>query len=129
MTLKTILIIEDNTLNNKLFRTVLELDGFAVISAFDAEEGLVLAREHHPDIILMDIQLPGINGMEATRIIKADPQLKDIKVIALTAHAMRGDDNKAYAAGCCDYITKPIKIKTFAQSIRLHLNDTFNLKD
>ncbi len=121
MTDETILIVEDNPLNCKLFRTILELDGFSVVDAVNAEDGLVLAREHLPNIILMDIQLPEMDGLQATRIIKKDPHLKDIPVIALTAHAMEGDDSKAYDAGCSGYITKPVKVQTFVESIRSFL--------
>ena len=115
---ENILVIEDDHLNLKLCRSILELEGFNIIAAMAAEEGLKLAREHHPDLILMDIQLPGMDGLTATGIIKKDPNLKDIPVLALTAHAMDGDDQKAYAAGCSGYITKPIEVQAFTETIR-----------
>ncbi len=115
---ENILVIEDDHLNLKLCRSILEMEGFNIIAAMAAEEGLKLAREHHPDLILMDIQLPGMDGLTATGIIKRDPDLKDIPVLALTAHAMDGDDHKAYAAGCSGYITKPIEVQAFSETIR-----------
>ena len=120
---ETILVIEDDYLNLKLCRSILKIEGFTIIDAMEAETGLKLAREHHPDLILMDIQLPGMDGLTATEIIKKDAQLKDIPVVALTAHAMDGDDQKAYAAGCIGYITKPIEVRTFAKSIRQWLQN------
>lgn len=121
MSNETILVIEDDHLNLKLCHSILEMEGFNIIGAMEAEEGLRLAREHKPDLILMDIQLPGMDGLTATELIKKDQQLKDIPVIALTAHAMDGDEKKAYAAGCIDYITKPIEIRSFARLICQHL--------
>ncbi len=126
---ETILVIEDDHLNLKLCRSILEMEGFNIIAAIKAEEGLKLAREHHPDLILMDIQLPGMDGLTATKIIKRDPQLKDIPVVALTAHAMDGDDHKAYAAGCSGYITKPIEVRSFTESIRQWLKDKATASD
>lgn len=118
---ETILVIEDDQLNLKLCRSILELEGFKIITAIEAETGLKLLSKEQPDLILMDIQLPGIDGLKATEIIKHDPNLKDIPVVALTAHAMEGDDQKAFAAGCCGYITKPIEIKSFSGSLRQYL--------
>lgn len=124
---KTILVIEDDHLNLKLCCSILKMEGFNIITATEAETGLELAREHHPDLILMDIQLPGMDGLRATEIIKEDLQLKDIPVVALTAHAMDGDDRKAYDAGCIGYITKPIEVRTFTESIRQHLQSEASL--
>ncbi|MGD8444629.1 MAG: response regulator [Desulfobacterales bacterium] len=109
----TILIIEDNQLNMKLVRSMLKLAHYQVLEANDAEDGILLAREHLPDLILMDIQLPGIDGLDATRIIKEEPILKHIPVVALTSYAMQGDEEKAISAGCNGYIAKPIDTRNF----------------
>jgi CheY-like chemotaxis protein len=114
---KTVLVVEDDDLNLKLVRTLLKFGKFNVIEALDAEKGIQLAREHHPDLILMDLQLPGMDGLDATRIIKKDAGLKDIPVIALTAFAMQGDEEKAQQAGCDGYITKPINTREFREKI------------
>ena len=114
---KTILVVEDDELNLKLVRTLLQVSKFNVLEAMDAEKGIRLAREQHPDLILMDIQLPGMDGLKATQIIKSDPDLKKIPVVALTAFAMQGDEEKALAAGCDGYITKPINTREFREKI------------
>lgn len=110
---KTILVIEDNELNMKLVRSLLKIDRYHVLEACDAQTGIELARKQKPDLILMDIQLPGIDGLIATKKIKEDPDLKDIPIIALTAHAMSGDEKKAHDAGCDGYICKPIHTRSF----------------
>jgi two-component system cell cycle response regulator len=110
---KTILVIEDNELNLKLVIGLLTIGNFNSLSAPDAETGIHLARMHRPDLILMDIQLPGLDGLSATRMIKSDEKLKHIPVVALTSYAMQGDDQKAQAAGCDGYVTKPIDTRTF----------------
>jgi CheY-like chemotaxis protein len=97
---RNILVIEDNKLNMKLMRGIFQLGEYQIIEALDAETGIRLAREHHPFLILMDIQLPGMDGLAATQIIKSDPELKDIPVLALTGFAMQGDEEKALASGC-----------------------------
>ena len=109
----TILIIEDNQLNMKLVRSMLKLAHYQVLEANDAEYGILLARDHLPDLILMDIQLPGIDGLDATKIIKNEPILKHIPVVALTSYAMQGDEEKAISAGCDGYIAKPIDTRNF----------------
>jgi len=108
---RNILVIEDNELNMKLMRGVFRIGNYQIIEAFDAETGIRLAREHLPFLILMDIQLPGMDGLKATQIIKADPELKDIPVVALTGFAMQGDEEKAIESGCDGYITKPINVQ------------------
>ena len=108
---KTILVVEDNQLNMKLLRGLLKASNYLMLEAFDAETGIEMIKQHHPDLILMDIQLPGMDGLEATQVIKNDPGLKHIPVIALTSYAMSGDKEKALAVGCMDYITKPISTK------------------
>ncbi len=113
----TVLIIEDNVLNMKLVRSLLEIASYKVLEASDAEDGIQLLRQYRPDLILMDIQLPGMDGLSATRHIKKDPALQDIPIIALTSYAMHGDEEKARKAGCDGYISKPIDTKTFLASV------------
>lgn len=105
--MKKILIVEDVEMNLDLLVQLLE-DDYELVSAGNGEDGVRLAGEHKPDAILMDMSLPRMDGWEATRRIKADPETSGIPVIALTAHAMRGDEEKARAAGCDDYLTKPV---------------------
>ena len=114
---KTILVVEDNDLNMKLVKAILTPCGHEILTAEDAESGLRLAREHRPDIVLMDIQLPTMDGLEATRILKADPDLKDVPVIAITSYAMQEDRQKSLAAGCDGYISKPISPKHFLEKL------------
>jgi len=115
---KTVLVIEDNEMNMKLVRVLLQMGQYDILEAADAESGIPLARAHKPDLILMDVHLPGMDGLSATRIIKQDPALKQIRVIALTSYAMEGDETKANKAGCDGYITKPIDTRTFLDTIR-----------
>ncbi len=112
-----ILIIEDNKLNRKLITSLLSLKKFCVLEAEDAETGIEIARRSMPDLILMDIQLPGMDGLAATRILKNDDHLKDIPIVAVTSYAMSGDEEKAIEAGCVGYITKPIETRKFLKSI------------
>ena len=114
---ETVLVIEDNEMNMKLVRSLLQIGKYSVLEAIDAENGIRLAREHHPDLILMDIQLPGIDGLTATREIKNDPAVKDITVVALTSYAMQGDEEKARDAGCAGYIAKPIDTRRFLETV------------
>ena len=114
---KTILIIEDNELNMKLVRSLLQIQEYKIIEAENAEKGIQMARDHQPDLILMDIQLPGMDGLSATKLISNDENLKDIPVLAMTSYAMEGDKEKALAAGCVGYITKPIDTRSFAKTI------------
>jgi two-component system, cell cycle response regulator DivK len=109
----TILIVEDNATNMKLSTFLLESADYTVIAATNAETALTLAREAHPELILMDIQLPGMDGLQATALLKADDATKDIPVIALTALAMKGDEERILAAGCDGYIAKPLDYKDF----------------
>lgn len=119
---KTILVIEDNEMNMKLMRAVLKTGHYRMLEAMDAETGLRLVREHHPDLILMDIQLPGMDGLSATKIIKADPDLKDIPIFALTGFAMESDKEKASDIGFAGYIVKPFSVKGLLAT----LADCFN---
>ena len=112
-----ILIVEDNSMNLELATDLLEAAGYFVIQAGSAEEGIKLARADSPDVILMDIGLPGMDGLEATRVLKQDLATKDIPVIALTAHAMQGDEEKAFASGCAGYIAKPINTRAFSKTV------------
>ena len=114
---RTVLVVEDDHLNMKLMRSLLGLGGYRVLEATDAETGLQLAAEHRPDLILMDVQLPGLDGLSATRRLKEDPDLAGIPVIALTGLAMDGDREKAFQAGCRDYISKPINTRNFLASL------------
>jgi CheY-like chemotaxis protein len=117
MTCPTILIIEDNEMNLELAATLLEMKGFEVISARTAEEGLRLAYQRLPDLILMDFSLPGMDGLTAIRSLKADPATRHLAVIGLSANAMKGDLEIALNAGCNGYLTKPIDTRTFASTI------------
>lgn len=118
----SILVIEDDELNMKLIRGVLGLGKGKILSAKSAEEGIQLAREHHPDLILMDIRLPYMNGLDATRFIKNDPELKGIPVVALTAYADEEDESEAIDAGCAAFIPKPIDTRSFRTQIAILLS-------
>lgn len=118
---KTILIVEDNDLNMKLFHDLLEAHGYRTVQTKDGMEALKLAREHHPDLILMDIQLPEVSGLEVTRWIREDADLKSIPIVAVTAFAMKGDEEKIREGGCEAYIAKPISISKFLETIESFL--------
>jgi putative two-component system response regulator len=115
---KKILVVEDNPVNMELVTDLLEVAGFSFVSAMTAEEGLRLAELELPDLILMDIQLPGMDGLEATQHLKANPKTLHIPIVALTAHAMKGDEERALAVGCIGYITKPINTRTFPRLVQ-----------
>ena len=114
---KTVLIVEDNELNMKLFHDLLEAHGYNTLETKDGREALRLAREHHPDLILMDIQLPEISGLEVTKWIKEDSSLRAIPVIAVTAFAMKGDEEKIREGGCEAYLAKPISVANFLETV------------
>ncbi|MDR3436014.1 response regulator [Telmatospirillum sp.] len=116
-----VLTIEDSAANMKLVVVLLESQGYEVLQATDAEEGIRLAREQHPDLILMDVQLPGMDGLTATRLLKGDIATRDIRIVALTAFAMRGDHERISAAGCDGYIAKPIRYKEFLKVVAAEL--------
>jgi two-component system cell cycle response regulator DivK len=120
----TILVIEDNPTNMTLAVFLLQSAGHTVLSATDAEAGLTLAREAHPTLILMDIQLPGMDGLQATALLKGDEATRTIPVIALTALAMKGDEERIRAAGCDGYIAKPMRYQEFLATIAEHLART-----
>lgn len=117
MTGNTILIIEDNLLNLELATDLLEANGFVVASAQTAEDGLRRARELMPDLVLMDFSLPGMDGLSATRNLKADPATRHLIVVGLTANAMKGDEQAALDAGCDGYLTKPIDTRNFVAAV------------
>ncbi|MEJ7601766.1 MAG: response regulator [Kofleriaceae bacterium] len=112
-----ILIVDDNPTNLKLVSYLVKAQGYEVFTALDAETAVVEIREHRPRLILMDIQLPGIDGLELTRQLKADPVTRDILIVAVTAYAMKGDQDKATEAGCDAYVTKPIDTRLLPQTI------------
>lgn len=114
---KTVLIVEDNDLNMKLFHDLLEAHGYDTLQTRDGREALELARKHHPDLILMDIQLPEVSGLEVTKWIKQDEDLKSIPIIAVTAFAMKGDEEKIRDGGCEAYMAKPISVVSFLETI------------
>lgn len=120
---KNILIVEDNELNMKLFTDILEAHGFKTLQSRNGSDALELARAHKPDLILMDIQLPEVSGIEVTQRIKEDENLRHIPVIAITAFAMKGDEEKIRQSGCEAYLSKPISIAKFLETVRNYLRD------
>jgi len=120
---KTVLIVEDNELNMKLFNDLLEAKGYGIVQTSNGMEALDLAREHKPDLILMDIQLPEVSGLEVTKWIKEDESIAHIPVIAVTAFAMKGDEERIRQGGCEAYISKPISVASFLQTIQSHLGE------
>lgn len=114
---KLILLVEDNPVNRRLAEFLLRSQGYQVRAATTAQEAFESLKAERPDLILMDVQLPGMNGLDATKKIKEEPETCDIPVIAVTSYAMKGDREKALAAGCAGYITKPIDKDTFVQEI------------
>ncbi|BCW89033.1 Polar-differentiation response regulator DivK [Alphaproteobacteria bacterium SO-S41] len=115
---KTVLIVEDNELNMKLFNDLLDAHGYKTLQTRDGMEALDMAREFKPDLILMDIQLPEVSGLEVTKWLKADDDLQSIPVVAVTAFAMKGDEEKIREGGCEAYISKPISVATFLDTVR-----------
>ncbi len=119
---KVVLIVEDNDLNMKLFHDLLEAHGYDTLQSKDGMEALRLARLHRPDLILMDIQLPEVSGLEVTKWIKEDDDLRTIPIIAVTAFAMKGDEEKIREGGCEAYIAKPISVVHFLQTVERYLS-------
>jgi two-component system cell cycle response regulator DivK len=115
---QSVLIVEDNELNMKLFNDLLVAHGYKTIQTRNGFEALELARKHRPDLILMDIQLPEVSGLEVTRWLKDDDSLCQIPIIAVTAFAMRGDEERIRSGGCEAYISKPISVMTFLETVR-----------
>jgi two-component system cell cycle response regulator DivK len=120
---KKVMIVEDNELNMKLFRDLIEASGYETIRTRNGLEALDLARAHRPDLILMDIQLPEVSGLEVTKWLKADDELHSIPVIAVTAFAMKGDEERIRQGGCEAYISKPISVARFIETIKSYLGD------
>ena len=120
---KTVMIVEDNELNMKLFRDLLVANGYETVQTRNGLEAVDLARAHKPDLILMDIQLPEISGLDVTRQLKADPELFKIPIVAVTAFAMKGDEERIRQGGCEAYISKPISVTRFMEVIRSFLDD------
>lgn len=118
---KKILVVEDNELNMKLFHDLLEAHGYETVQTSNGNEVLDICRREKPDLILMDIQLPEVSGLDVTRWLKADAELKTIPVIAVTAFAMKGDEQKIREGGCEDYISKPISVTGFIETIQKYL--------
>jgi CheY-like chemotaxis protein len=121
MTSEPILIVDDNAQNLKLAKVILAAEGYDVKTAIDAEEALRILESFTPRLILMDLQLPRMDGLELTRRLKADPARREIIIIALTAYAMKGDDQKAFAAGCDGYMSKPVDIDALPRVVAAHL--------
>ncbi|HEY8189325.1 MAG TPA: response regulator [Micavibrio sp.] len=118
---KKVLIVEDNELNMKLFHDLLEAHGYRTVQTRNGNDVLDMARHEKPDLILMDIQLPEVSGLDVTRWLKADAELRNIPVIAVTAFAMKGDEQKIREGGCEDYISKPISVTGFIETIQKYL--------
>ena len=119
-----ILVVEDNPMNLELVRDILTAEGYEVLEAADGATGVAIATLERPALILMDLQLPRLDGLEAARLIRADPRLAGIPIVAVTAHAMKGDDEKARAAGCDGFVTKPIQVREFAATVAAFLKGT-----
>jgi two-component system cell cycle response regulator DivK len=118
---KTILVIEDHEDNRRIMRDLLTSSGYEIIEVVTGEEGITAAETYRPDLILMDVQLPGLNGYEATRRIKTNPNLQSIPIIVVTSYALSGDDVKAFEAGCDAYVTKPYSPRELLAKIRKFL--------
>ncbi|MCI4677900.1 response regulator [Rhodoblastus acidophilus] len=120
---KTVLIVEDNELNMKLFNDLLEAHGYATVQTKSGVEAVGLARQHRPNLILMDIQLPEVSGLQVTQWLKDDPELAHIPVVAITAFAMKGDEEKIRQGGCEAYLSKPISVVKFLETVRNYIGD------
>ena len=118
---KKVLIVEDNELNMKLFHDLLDSQGYETLQTREGLQALAMARKHRPDLILMDIQLPEISGLEVTKWLKEDDDLSHIPVVAVTAFAMKGDEERIREGGCEAYISKPISVVNFLDTVRRHL--------
>lgn len=120
---KTVLVVEDNELNMKLFHDLLEAHGYEIVETRNGFEAIDLARKHRPDLILMDIQLPEVSGLDVTKWIKEDEELRSIPIIAVTAFAMKGDEERIRQGGCEAYLSKPISIAKFIETVKAYLGD------
>lgn len=115
---KTVLIVEDNELNMRLFNDLLEAFGYRTVKTREGGQAVAMVREHRPDLLIMDIQLPEVSGLDIAKELKADPELRSIPIVAVTAFAMRGDEQKIREAGCDAYLSKPISVTTFLETVR-----------
>ena len=120
---KTVLIVEDNLLNMKLFNDLLEAHGYITIKTADGVQAIELARLHRPNLILMDIQLPEVSGLDVARWLKEDDELRSIPVVAVTAFAMKGDEERIRQGGCEAYLSKPISVTKFLETVRTYARD------
>lgn len=120
---KTVLVVEDNELNMKLFHDLLEASGYDTIQTRNGLDAIELARQHRPDLILMDIQLPEVSGLEVTKWIKEDDDLRSIPIIAITAFAMKGDEDRIRQGGCEAYLSKPISVGKFIETVRAYIGE------
>jgi CheY-like chemotaxis protein len=120
---RSILVVDDNAANLKLVKVLLTIEGYHVMIAADADEAMKLLEKSQPELILMDIQLPGIDGLELTRRLKADERFRDIIIVALTAYAMKGDEEKVIASGADGYLSKPIDTRTLPQVVERYLRE------
>ena len=120
---KTVMIVEDNELNMKLFHDLLEAQGYNTVGTRNGIEALDLARRHHPDLIVMDIQLPEVSGLEVTKWLKEDPELKAVPVVAVTAFAMKGDEERIRQGGCEAYLSKPISVTKFLDTVKTYIGE------
>ncbi|MGB9710787.1 MAG: response regulator [Thermodesulfovibrio sp.] len=121
--MKTILVVDDNEDSRELVKKILKKQGFEIIEAVDGEDALAKAIAYRPDLILMDISIPKIDGYEVTRRLKSRIDFKDTPIIAFTAHAMKGDQERALEAGCDGYISKPINVREFPEQIKIYLKE------
>jgi len=120
---KTVMIVEDNELNMKLFNDLLEAKGYQTVQTRNGLEAMDLARQHHPDLILMDIQLPEVSGLEIIKWLKEDDDLHPIPIIAVTAFAMKGDEERIRQGGCEAYISKPISVVNFLETVKSYIGE------
>ncbi len=122
MTAKTVLIVEDNQLNMKLFNDILQYHGYRIVQSFDGHNLLQMVREHCPDLVIMDIQLPASSGIELASLIRADPHFKHLPIVAVTAFTDLGVKERILQAGCDDYFAKPISVPVFLETVARHLS-------
>jgi two-component system cell cycle response regulator DivK len=129
MNSRSILVVDDNESNLRLMEALLETEGYVVKTALEAKEAMLVLETFEPQLILMDLQLPGMNGLEFTRLLKQDPARRHISIVALTAYAMKGDEEKAIAAGCNGYLTKPIDTRSLPKSIAAYMNNSRDFEE
>jgi two-component system, cell cycle response regulator DivK len=120
---KTVLVVEDNELNMKLFHDLLEANGYNIVQTRSGLEAIDLARKHRPNLILMDIQLPEVSGLEVTKWLKEDDELRGVPVVAVTAFAMKGDEERIRQGGCEAYLSKPISVGKFIETVKTYIGD------